>query len=165
MCSPCAIFIKTEQDFAEIAAAGLNYVRIPLGFWAIETRDGEPFLEGVSWKCAVFSHYIFNVTTETSFFSYFLKAINWARKYGIRINLDFHTAAGSQNGWNHSGRLGTISFLNGTMGYANAQRTLDYIRIIAEFISQPQYSGVVTMFGILNEPRAIFVSNENVFRL
>ena len=96
---------------------------------------------------------------------YFLKAIKWARKYGLRINLDFHTATGSQNGWNHSGRLGTMSFLNGTMGYANAQRTLDYIRIIAEFISQPEYSDVVTMFGILNEPRAIYTSNENIQRL
>ncbi|KAI0035937.1 glycoside hydrolase family 5 protein [Vararia minispora EC-137] len=135
----------TEQDFAQIAAAGLNYVRIPLGYWAIETRQGEPFLAKTSWN-------------------YFLKAINWARKYGIRINLDFHSVPGSQNGWNHSGRLGTISFLNGTMGYANAQRTLDYIRIIAEFISQPQYSSVVTMLGIINEPRAIFISNENVQR-
>jgi glucan 1,3-beta-glucosidase len=98
-------------------------------------------------------------------FSYFLKAINWARKYGLRINLDFHSVPGSQNGWNHSGRLGTINFLNGTMGYANAQRTLDYIRIIAEFISQPQYSNVVTMFGIMNEPRATFISKENVERL
>jgi glucan 1,3-beta-glucosidase len=38
------------------------------------------------------------------------------------------------------------------MGYANAQRALDYIRVIAEFISQPQYSDVVVMFGVLNEP-------------
>jgi hypothetical protein len=37
------------------------------------------------------------------------------------------------------------------MGIANAQRTLDYIRIITEFISQPQYKDVVTMFGIVNE--------------
>ena len=39
------------------------------------------------------------------------------------------------------------------MGLANTQRTLDYIRIFAEFISQPQYKDVVTMFGILNEPQ------------
>ncbi|KAI0322258.1 glycoside hydrolase [Amylostereum chailletii] len=135
----------TEQDFADIAAAGLNYVRIPLGYWAIETRDGEPFLANVSWQ-------------------YFLKAINWARKYGIRINLDFHSVPGSQNGWNHSGRLGTISWLNGTMGYANAQRSLDYVRILAEFISQPQYKDVVTMFGVINEPRAVFISEENIER-
>lgn len=41
---------KTEQDFADIAAAGLNWVRIPIGYWAIETRADEPFLQGVSWK-------------------------------------------------------------------------------------------------------------------
>ena len=56
---------KTEQDFAEIAglsrlltpcldltwdvAAGLNWVRIPLGFWAIETMNNEPFLAQTSW--------------------------------------------------------------------------------------------------------------------
>lgn len=38
------------------------------------------------------------------------------------------------------------------MGYANAQRELNYIRIIAEFISQPEYANVVPMFGIMNEP-------------
>ncbi|KAG6854911.1 hypothetical protein C0991_009734 [Blastosporella zonata] len=135
----------TEQDFAEIAGAGLNYVRIPLGYWAIEVHPGEPFLPQTSW-------------------TYFLKAIKWARKYGIRINLDLHAVPGSQNGWNHSGRLGTINFLNGPMGYANAQRTLDYIRILAEFISQPQYSNVVTMFGILNEPQGTTVGQDALQR-
>ncbi|KAG8922493.1 hypothetical protein FRC00_007395, partial [Tulasnella sp. 408] len=43
-----ATFI-TEEDFAAIAAAGLNWVRIPIAFWAIEVWEGEPFLEGVSW--------------------------------------------------------------------------------------------------------------------
>ena len=86
--------------------------------------------------------------------SYFLKAIQWARKYGIRINLDLHALPGSQNGWNHSGRLGTINVLNGPMGLANAQRSLDYIRILAEFISQDEYKDVVVMFGITNEPQA-----------
>lgn len=30
-------------------AAGLNWVRIPIGFWAIETMNDEPFLVGTSW--------------------------------------------------------------------------------------------------------------------
>lgn len=97
--------------------------------------------------------------------SYFLKAIQWARKYGLRINLDLHAVPGSQNGWNHSGRLGTIGFLNGPMGYANAQRTLNYIRIIAEFISQPQYKDVVPIFGILNEPQASTIGQDPLSRL
>nr|VWO98693.1 V-type proton ATPase subunit H [Ganoderma boninense] len=123
----------TEQDFAQIAAAGLNFVRIPIPFWAIETRENEPFLPKTSW-------------------TYFLKAVAWARKYGLRINLDFHALPGSQNGWNHSGRLGTINVLLGPMGINNAERSLDYIRIISEFISQPEYQDVIVMFGITNEP-------------
>jgi glucan 1,3-beta-glucosidase len=124
-----------EEDFAQIAAAGLNWIRLPLPFWAIETYPGEPHLPKVSWQ-------------------YFLKAIKWARKYGLRINLDFHALPGSQNGWNHSGKLGQVNFLNGAMGFANAQRGLDYIRILAEFISQPEYRNVVPFFGIMNEPRS-----------
>ncbi|KAJ7197147.1 exo-beta-1,3-glucanase [Mycena pura] len=124
----------TEQDFMQIAAAGLNFVRIPLGYWAIEVLDGEGFLPRTSW-------------------TYFLKAIQWARKYGLRINLDLHALPGSQNGWNHSGRLGSYNVLFGPMGIANAQRSLDYIRILAEFISQPEYKDVVTLFGITNEPQ------------
>lgn len=44
-----------------------------------------------------------------------------------------------------------MNFLNGVMGIANAQRALDYIRIITEFISQPEYKDVIPMFGIINE--------------
>jgi glucan 1,3-beta-glucosidase len=125
----------TEEDFAQIAGAGLNFVRIPIPYWAIEVRPGEPFLPKTAW-------------------TYFLKAIQWARKYGIRINLDLHAVPGSQNGWNHSGRLGSMNFLYGVAGIFNAQRTLEYVRVIAEFIAQPQYRDVVVMFGVVNEPRA-----------
>ncbi|TFK42709.1 exo-beta-1,3-glucanase [Crucibulum laeve] len=135
----------TEKDFAEIASAGLNFVRIPIGYWAVETKDGEPFLAKTSW-------------------TYFLKAIKWARKYGIRINLDLHSVPGSQNGWNHSGRLGTVGFLNGPMGFANAQRSLNIIRVLAEFVSQPQYKDVVTIFGILNEPQGSVVGQDSLSR-
>ncbi|KAF9228587.1 glycoside hydrolase family 5 protein [Gyrodon lividus] len=135
----------TEQDFADIAGAGLNFVRIPLPYWAIETRANEPFLAKTSW-------------------TYFLKAIQWARKYGIRINLDLHALPGSQNGWNHSGKLGSVNVLNGPMGLANTQRSLDYIRIIAEFISQPEYRDVVVMFGITNEPQGTMVGQDALSR-
>ncbi|KAJ7907933.1 glycoside hydrolase family 5 protein [Mycena leptocephala] len=133
----------TEQDIAEIAGSGLNWVRVPIPFWAISTwsdvgTDGtggtvaEPFLEGVCWK-------------------YIVRMLGWARKYGIRVKLDLHSVPGSQNGYNHSGKFGQVNFLNGIMGVANAQRALDYIRIIVEFISQPQYRDVVPVLGILNE--------------
>ena len=40
----------TEEDFALIAGAGLSWIRLPFGFWAIETIEGEPFVEGLSWQ-------------------------------------------------------------------------------------------------------------------
>lgn len=102
-------------------------------YWAIEVWPGEPFLAHTAW-------------------TYALKALKWARKYGLRVLLELHTAPGSQNGLNHSGRLGTINFLNGPMGVANAQRTMEYIRVLTEFISQSEYRDVVKAFGPINEP-------------
>ena len=55
-------------------------------------------------------------------------------------------------GYNHSGRAGQINFMRGAMGLANAQRTLNYIRTITEFVSQPEWKNVVQFFGIINEP-------------
>ncbi len=133
----------TEQDFMDIAAAGLNWIRLPIGFWAIETWSGEPFLAKVSW-------------------TYILQALQWARKYGLRVNLDLHAVPGSQNGWNHSGRLGQINWLRGVMGVANAERSLNYIRYLAEFISQPEYTNLVQMFGIINEPRGSEIGQSNI---
>lgn len=124
----------TEKDIADIAAAGLNWIRIPIGFWAIETWEGEPYLEGVSW-------------------TYFLKALGWARKYGLRVFMDVHALPGSQNGWDHSGKHGSINVMHGVMGIANAQRSLTYLRIFTQFISQPQYKDLVLIFGIVNEVR------------
>ncbi|PPR07127.1 hypothetical protein CVT24_010477 [Panaeolus cyanescens] len=124
----------TEEDIAQIAAAGLNWVRLPVPYWAIDKLDNEPFLERTSWK-------------------YIVQALQWCRKYGLRVKLDLHTIPGSQNGWNHSGKMGQINFMRGTMGMVNAQRALNYIRIFTQFISQPEWKNVVPVFGVMNEPR------------
>ena len=117
----------TEQDFALIAGAGLNYVRIALGYWAIMTYPNDPYLPKISWN-------------------YFLKAISWGRKYGIRILLDFHALPGSQNGWNHSGHVGAVNWMYGVMGIVNAQRSLEAIRTFTEYISQDGVKQVVPMY-------------------
>ncbi|KAJ3512182.1 hypothetical protein NMY22_g15409 [Coprinellus aureogranulatus] len=126
---------QTEKDIADIAGAGLNWLRIPIGYWAIDTWPGEPFLPRTSW-------------------TYFLRTIEWARKYGLRVVVDLHAVPGSQNGLNHSGRLGTINFLSGNMGIANAERTLYYLRVLTEYFSQPQYKNVVQSIALVNEPLA-----------
>ncbi|KAG8921416.1 hypothetical protein FRC01_000258 [Tulasnella sp. 417] len=136
----------TEEDFAQIAGAGLNWIRLPIPFWMVAKLPEEPYLERVSWK-------------------YCLKAFKWARKYGLRIQLDLHSAPGSQNGFDHSGKGGVggeVNWLVGPMGLANAQRTLDVIRVITEFVSQPKFLPVVPMFGIINEAMAITIAGDSV---
>ena len=50
--------------------------------------------------------------------------------------------------------------MNGVMGFANAQRMLNYIRIFTEFISQDQYKDLIPMFGIINEPRTQVIGKD-----
>ncbi|TKA61355.1 hypothetical protein B0A49_11573, partial [Cryomyces minteri] len=124
----------TERTFADIQAAGFDHVRIPFSYWAVTTYSGDPYVPHISWR-------------------YLLRGIEWARKYGLRVNLDLHGAPGSQNGWNHSGRQGRINWLNGTNGALNGQRTLDIHDQLSKFFAQPRYKNIVTMYGLVNEPR------------
>jgi hypothetical protein len=68
------------------------------------TVESEPFLEGASWKY-VSSHsstqpsiHSVRMITDASWHRYIVRLFGWARKYGIRVNLDLHTIPGSQNG-------------------------------------------------------------------
>jgi glucan 1,3-beta-glucosidase len=124
----------TEDTFRDIAAAGLDHVRIPYSYWAVETYDGDPYLFRTSWR-------------------YLLRGIEWARKHGLRINLDLHGVPGSQNGWNHSGRWGIIGWLNGTDGDANAQRSLDIHDRLSKFFAQDRYKNIISHYGLVNEPK------------
>ena len=84
---------------------------------------------------------------------YLLRGIEYARKYGLRVNLDLHALPGSQNGWSHSGRQGSIGWLNGTDGATNAQRSLDIHTQLTTFFAQPRYKNIITIYGVANEPK------------
>jgi aryl-phospho-beta-D-glucosidase BglC (GH1 family) len=36
----------TFDDFVDIRNAGLNSVRIPIGYWAVDVQDTEPYVSG-----------------------------------------------------------------------------------------------------------------------
>lgn len=128
-----ATFI-TEQTFRDVAAAGLDHVRIPYSYWAVTTYPDDPYVPKISWR-------------------YLLRGIEWARKHGLRVNLDLHAVPGSQNGWNHSGRQGAVGWLNGTDGTLNGQRSLDLHDQLSQFFAQRRYRNVVTIYGLVNEPK------------
>lgn len=137
-----ATFVS-EQTFIDIANAGLDHVRIPFSYWAVVTYDGDPYVFRTSWR-------------------YLLRGIEWARKHGLRINLDVHGLPGSQNGWNHSGRLGPIGWLNGTDGTLNAQRSIDLHDRLSKFFAQDRYKNIVTFYGLCNEPKMTALKESDV---
>lgn len=132
-----------EQTFADIAAAGFDHVRIPFSYWAVKVYEGDPYVPMVSWR-------------------YLLRGIEWARKYGLRVNLDLHGAPGSQNGWNHSGHQGLIGWLNGTDGTLNGQRTIEIHDQLSQFFTQPRYKNIIALYGLVNEPRMTFLVTSTV---
>ncbi|KAJ4299225.1 hypothetical protein N0V90_004469 [Kalmusia sp. IMI 367209] len=132
-----------RQTFVDIRNAGFDHVRIPFGYWMVETYSGDQYVSQVSWR-------------------YLLRGIEYARQNGLRVNLDMHGAPGSQNGWNHSGRQGVIGWLNGTDGETNANRWLDIHHKLSVFFAQDRYKHVVTMYGLVNEPRMVDLNTDDV---
>lgn len=137
-----ATFI-TEQSFREIRDAGFDHVRIPYSYWAVTKYEGDPYEAKLSWR-------------------YLLRAIEYCRKYGLRVSLDLHGGPGSQNGWNHSGKHGTANWLNGTDGDKWGQRSLDLHDQLSKFFAQPRYKNVVALYGLMNEPMMLKMKIEPV---
>ena len=124
----------TAADFNNIQSAGFDHVRIPFSYWAVTTYTDDPYVPQISWR-------------------YLLRAIEYCRQNGLRVNLDLHGLPGSQNGWNHSGRQGPIGWLNGTDGDLNAQRSLDIHNQLSTFFAQDRYKDIITIYGLANEPK------------
>lgn len=55
----------TEGDFHDIASKGLNFVRIPIGYWAVRPVEGEPYVQGA--------------------YGYLGKALDWARNANLKV--------------------------------------------------------------------------------
>ena len=133
----------TKQTFIDIQNAGLDHVRIPYPYWAVATYEGDPYVPRIAWR-------------------YLLRAIEWARECGLRINLDLHSVPGSQNGWAHSGHQGSIDWLIGAEGALNGQRSLDIHNQLSQFFAQERYKNVITIYGLVNEPKMLVIPVQSV---
>ena len=60
----------TQADFDSMAAAGLNHVRIPIGYWSVIPLDGEPFVQGA--------------------YDVLGKSLDWAESAGLKVMIDLH---------------------------------------------------------------------------
>ncbi|THV07475.1 exo-beta-1,3-glucanase [Dendrothele bispora CBS 962.96] len=113
----------TEQDFIDIADAGLNTVRLPIGYWAFDVSEGEPYIQGQ--------------------IPYLRKALDWGKAHGLQVIIDLHGAPGSQNGFDNSGQK--MDFPQWHTSQANVDRTKAIMERIANEFDAPIYAP-------LNEP-------------
>ncbi|KAM6498669.1 exo-beta-1,3-glucanase [Amanita muscaria] len=118
----------TESDFAAIAAAGLNHVRLPIGYWAFQVSPGEPYIQGQ--------------------LPYLQKAVTWAQNHGLKLIVDLHGAPGSQNGFDNSGQK--MPYPTWQSNGTNVARTDNIIKTIAGMFKDS--SSVVVAIAPLNEP-------------
>jgi len=123
----------TESTIADLADAGITHVRIPIGHWiTCDIDEDEPYVCG-EW-------------------TYLQRVAAWCQKYDILVWLDLHTAPGSQNGFDNSGRTGATHW---DKSMAHVNRTLRVVEEIATWVSKDEaLANVTTGFGLLNEPDA-----------
>lgn len=76
----------TEEDFAFMARAGVNLVRIPIPYY-IYGEEGRP----ASIDCLD-------------------RAFDWAEKDGMKVLIDLHSVRGGQNGFDNSGACGLCTW-------------------------------------------------------
>ncbi|KAI4521815.1 glycoside hydrolase family 5 protein [Schizophyllum commune Loenen D] len=111
----------TEDDFRQIAEAGLTHVRLPIGYWAFETGPGEPYINGQ--------------------IPYLQKALDWAAKYGLKVNVDLHGAPGSQNGFDNSGQKMTKP--GWAYNETNVARTEAVLQTMTELVKDSEAASII----------------------
>jgi len=81
----------TEDDIKEIAAVGLNTVRVPIGWWILG-RDDYDTSNSQRWRA---------FPTDT-LDCLDLLITKWAKTHNVAVLISMHAAKGSQNGEQHS---------------------------------------------------------------
>ncbi|KAK1078923.1 hypothetical protein LTR33_006829 [Friedmanniomyces endolithicus] len=104
-------------------------IRIPLGYWAVDLLDYEPYVSGQ--------------------YTYLVQAVQWAKELGLHVMIDLHGAPGSQNGWEETGLVGPIGFVDNS---SNSDRSLNVLRNLTAEFTKEMYGGAVTNIELLNEP-------------
>lgn len=127
----------TEHDIREIARAGLNTVRVPVGYWIVGFDNHDPSNKK-AWQMYA-----------PGTLGYLDKLIrDWAKKYNVAVLISMHAAKGSQNGADHSAP--EVSGQSNWSAYPeNIASTLEAVRFLAS-----RYKDDIAFLGIglLNEP-------------
>lgn len=127
----------TEADFAWLARAGINAVRIPVGHWIF----GPPYPYHERYGGVEHPYVDGGIEILDS-------ALDWAEAHGIHVVIDLHAAPGCQNGFDNGGMLGVVD-------WPTKPEYIDYSAAVLERLAQ-RYAGRACLHAIevLNEPAA-----------
>jgi aryl-phospho-beta-D-glucosidase BglC (GH1 family) len=89
------------EDFVQMREFGVNFLRLPLGYWNVVDMQGNP--NGPSFDAERMGRLNSIMPSFTYYREYIDKIMNWADQNGIWVLLDLHGAPGSQNGDSHTG--------------------------------------------------------------
>ena len=114
----------TEADFQWLHDNKVNAIRIPIGYWIFDGDDPYiPAIEYLDW------------------------AIEMAAKYQLKVLIDLHGLKGSQNGNDHSGRIGRSEWYDRSDYRRESIETIE--RIARRYYDQPAVWGI----EVINEPK------------
>ncbi|KAF4321156.1 hypothetical protein BBO99_00004162 [Phytophthora kernoviae] len=127
----------SEDDIQQIAAAGLNMVRVPVGFWILGYDSHDPSNQH-EWQ------------TYTRGTIAFLDQLirYWAKTHNIAVLISLHAAKGSQNGADHSSPASPGHSL-WSQYRENVANSIEVARFLADrYLDDEAFLGI----GLLNEP-------------
>ncbi|POM73320.1 Glucan 1,3-beta-glucosidase, partial [Phytophthora palmivora] len=126
-----------ESDIAEIAAVGINTVRVPIGYWIVGFDDYDPSGKA-EWK----------VYTNGTLKYLDLLVKDWAKKYNVAVLLSVHAAKGSQNGADNS----SPSVYGSEFWAEFAENVNNTISMVSYLADRYKNEDAFLGFGLLNEP-------------
>jgi glucan 1,3-beta-glucosidase len=120
----------TEADFKAISEAGLNTVRIPVGYWIRPVSSGPA------------------TTHAGGAAAYLDSALRWAGNFGLKVIVDIHGVMGSQNGDTNS-----ACEIKGRADWGVKAGSVDDTLALVDFLvsrykAHPAFLGL----ALLNEP-------------
>lgn len=127
----------TEADFAWLARAGIDAVRIPVGYWIF----GPPY--PYHERYGGIEHPYVDGGIE-----YLDSALEWAERHDVHVLVDLHAAPGCQNGFDNGGMLGVLDWPNEPEYIEHSLSVLE--RLAERHAGRPCLHAI----EVLNEPGA-----------
>lgn len=123
----------TEEDFAFLAEAGVNLLRIPVPYYLFGEADRPASVDCLD------------------------RAFAWAERYGMKILIDLHSVRGGQNGFDNSGACGLCTWHKHP---EYVEETLCLLETLARrYAASPALFGI----GPINEPANNNIMSLNAF--